>query len=155
METKELLYIAQQDPILKQYFKGVFPSDRLPKTGAFIANIDPHNKPGSHWVAFWLPNIYFDSYGRPPDPAFELAKRESWTWNSKRLQGCLGSACGQYCIYFLVLFCRGYTMQEIVSVFNSSNLVENDLLVKDFVNDVFDVQTKAYDFDFIVNQIGV
>ena len=58
---------------------GVFPAYHLPSTAllrsrsrdvCFIANTDPHNRPGSHWLAFYYRARfrtleYFDSYGFP------------------------------------------------------------------------------------------
>ena len=46
------------DPVLAPVMKGVFPSDKLliVKTypSAMIANTDPHNQPGTHWIAMYF-----------------------------------------------------------------------------------------------------
>ncbi|KAL6423085.1 hypothetical protein ACFW04_010516 [Cataglyphis niger] len=53
---------------------GVYPADRVPRvwtrSTAIVANTDEHNRPGEHWVAFFLDEhgsaTYFDSYGISP-----------------------------------------------------------------------------------------
>ena len=53
---------------------GVYAADRLPRvwtrSTAIVANTDEHNRPGKHWVAFYIDEhghgTYFDSYGLPP-----------------------------------------------------------------------------------------
>ena len=43
--------------------------DRFPC--GFVANTDPSDEPGAHWVAFYFQSErkgeFFDSYGKPPD----------------------------------------------------------------------------------------
>lgn len=57
--------------IFGSLFKGVYPSDRIPKLNILkqyaIINLDKSNEPGSHWVSIaWKNgNIYlYDSFGR-------------------------------------------------------------------------------------------
>jgi hypothetical protein len=58
--------------LLSVKFKGVFPSDRIPKLNDLapycILNLDRSNQPGSHWIAMAKHGdncILFDSFGRP------------------------------------------------------------------------------------------
>ena len=72
--TQELWQVSLHDPALAIAMRGVFPSDKLPiiKTypAALIANTDPHDQPGTHWIAMYFESPYesefFDSYGFPP-----------------------------------------------------------------------------------------
>ena len=78
-----------------KHFKGVFPINKVtaiqPKKEeyvTFIANLQPDNLPGNHWVAVRRTNeycgFYFDSYGRLPPPEIQmwLTKNSSkWTYN--------------------------------------------------------------------------
>ena len=56
-------------------FLGVFASNELPSKipiypSGLIANTDPNNKPGQHWVAMFLEEDkeeFFDTYGLPPN----------------------------------------------------------------------------------------
>ena len=55
-------------------FKGVFPCDQLPYDANLpiniIANTDPANLPGEHWICISIKKNgrgqYFDSFGLPP-----------------------------------------------------------------------------------------
>ena len=56
--TQELWQAALRDPVLAPQMQGVFPSDKLPviKTypAGLISNTDPHDLPGTHWVAMYF-----------------------------------------------------------------------------------------------------
>lgn len=100
---------------LKGYkgFLGVYPSDNLPdlKPGeGLIANTDPHNKPGQHWVAFYKNNTdtleYFDSFGLPPlVPYFRKyinrSAHDRFTYSTVQLQHESSETCGNHCIAFI------------------------------------------------------
>ena len=62
-----IIYASQMGRVMmaesnrKQQFRGVFAANRLPKRvsrypSAYIVNTDPASKPGTHWVAFYLPS---------------------------------------------------------------------------------------------------
>ena len=72
MNTRQITKVLEKDPVTKLYFQGVFPSDQLPSSilrypAVLVANVDPHEKPGSHWCAFYFTQDqkgeFFDSYG--------------------------------------------------------------------------------------------
>ena len=73
--TFELWQAALQDPMVASIMQGVFPRDKLPVVNTYpsgmIANTDPHDQPGTHWVAMYFispwETEFFDSYGFPPD----------------------------------------------------------------------------------------
>ena len=74
LTTRQLDYLASQDPYLEPIFKGVFASDQLPKEkdiqtrSAYIVNVDTHDKEGSHCLSIFVENDQcevFDSYGLP------------------------------------------------------------------------------------------
>ena len=73
MDNFEIANILQSDWLVRPCFRGVYPSNRLPKrlrkgiAHALIINIDPDTKPGSHWYfnPFGLAT-YLDSFGFPP-----------------------------------------------------------------------------------------
>ncbi|EGG18240.1 hypothetical protein DFA_03727 [Cavenderia fasciculata] len=79
------LYDSEIERIMKPYhrkgFERVIASDQLnllePKSKmSFIMNLDPHNKPGSHWVAVYIDADkdksveYYDSFGLEPTDDF-------------------------------------------------------------------------------------
>jgi len=137
-------------------FLGVYAADRLPLnlqiSSCLVANTDPHDKPGQHWIAIFIDHEgngeYFDSYGRPPLKEIEYFLPKSYIYNQKRLQGITTAVCGQYCIYYLTNRSKGHTLQAIVNSF-SRNCTENDALVKRFVDKNFKMTTQMYDFSQI------
>ena len=56
--TQELWQAALRDPVLAPQMQGVFPSDKIlvVKTylSGLISNTDPHDLPGTHFVAILL-----------------------------------------------------------------------------------------------------
>lgn len=69
--TFELWQAALQDPILAPVKQGVFPRDKLHIVNKYpsglIANTDPRDQSGTHWVAMYFispwESEFFDSYG--------------------------------------------------------------------------------------------
>jgi hypothetical protein len=139
------------------YLKKIPPSRLLP--AGYIVNTAPSSHDGEHWVAFYFTEDtaeFFDSYGQDPKP--EMVKflasygHRSWATNGRRLQGSLSTVCGQYCIFFLTLRTRGWSMKEIDGQFG----VEyewNDNLVAAFVNKHFRLNTKVLNYDFIIQSV--
>jgi len=75
MNTKQLDSILRTDKATRTQFQGVYASDLLPALvesypGCYIANEDPSDREGSHWVAFYFTNDgkaeFWDSYGQSP-----------------------------------------------------------------------------------------
>ena len=59
MNTSQIAAVLKTGPITCKKF--VFSSNQLPKVidrfpYGFMANTDPSNKPGTHWVAFYFPS---------------------------------------------------------------------------------------------------
>ncbi len=57
MNSREIESLLLSDKFAAGYFIGVFAADQLPGKvfpGAYIVNTDESNKPGQHWVAFFL-----------------------------------------------------------------------------------------------------
>lgn len=117
---------------------GVFPCNKLPskiKKPAFIvANTDPSNKPGEHWVAFYFPTKghaeFFDSFGQPPNKRFftNFLKRHSRKYiiNNIRFQGNFSSTCGNYCCLFLYYRSIGKTLKQFSNKFSPYDFESND-----------------------------
>jgi hypothetical protein len=159
------IFTLLHSTIPKQFY-GVFPSDQLPSKVAvfpacFVNNTDPSGKPGSHWVAIYIDSNkrgeYFDSYGRPPEilaiKSFLNEYSECWGYNEKRLQGLFSSVCGHYCIYFILQRAFGTPMSSFLDKFSSEEYEENDHLITEWLNENFELDTDAYNIDFIVNQV--
>ena len=123
-------------------YRGTFSCDTLPSgvTGLMIANTDPQDKPGEHWIAIYLSpdgkhGEYFDSFGRRPPATFETFLNDNclvWTFNTRQLQSIVSNMCGYYCIYFCLLRSRGFDMQKIVNTFTTDTGF-NDILVHELL----------------------
>jgi len=74
LTTRQLDYLARQDPYLEPLFESMFASDQLPKEkdietrSAYIVNVDTCDKQGLHWLSIFVgkdqPEV-FRSYGVP------------------------------------------------------------------------------------------
>ena len=90
-------------------FLGVYPSDLFPyirpnKPFCFVANTDPSNMPGSHWVAYVRasytnPIEFFDSYGLP-ESFYELPLHAN-VKSFKSLQSPFSRVYGHYCSMYI------------------------------------------------------
>jgi hypothetical protein len=145
MNVIELDRAARLDPMSRRHFLGVYARNRLPRCLPFgqcyfIANTDPSNEPGTHWVAFYFNTAkrtaeYFDSYGQSPSayPTFEGYLRthaRHVSYNFKRIQALDSTACGHYCLYYLYQRSRGKSLSTdaILKRFGA-NPVRNDQIV--------------------------
>jgi len=74
-DTWTLHNICQQDEFIRRYFLDVYGADQVPCQAPYprgaIANTDPIDLPGQHWVGlFWVgphQGEFFDSYAMKPD----------------------------------------------------------------------------------------
>lgn len=107
-----------------------------------ICNHDPHNLPGSHWVAVLIDNInktieYYDSTANSPTKELKILLNKfkkmypdyKYKFNHLRHQN-KDSECGVYSIYFLVQRLLGYDFNDIIknivnddSIFNYRNVI--------------------------------
>lgn len=138
MNTIELVHALRNNATTKKFFKGVFPCDHLPriirKPACVIANTDPANKRGTHWVAFYFPSKgpaeYFDSFGNYPSNKFFRrflhANSKLFVNNKKRLQSAFSSTCGHYCSVFLYSRCKGKSLKRFLRRFSLKEFGEND-----------------------------
>jgi hypothetical protein len=92
------------------FFAGVHPADRAPPrsghTEFYVQNIDPSDKPGTHWVAIArVPghrDLLFDSFARPPSATFlpHLQGRVESTEDDVDQHPHDSTHCGQLCMAF-------------------------------------------------------
>ncbi len=151
MNTNQVRHALEQDAFTCKMLCGVFPSDKLLQTlekypCRFVANTDPSGKPGTHWVAFYIPSEgegeFFDSYGQPPsfyrDSFADFLNKHSYEWkfNTHKLQSVWSDVCKQYCIFYLSHRARGFSMNKIAQLFNDNTML-NDTSVSQFVKNNF------------------
>ncbi len=140
MNTIELINILTEDKFSKKLFCGVLPIDELKnftfrKPCSLIVNTDESSKPGEHWIALFITKNgyleYFDSYGIKPfkKEIFQFIKKHQMKliFNKKKIQNSLSINCGKFCLLFVLLRTRGFTMKKIIRFF--VNTKYNDLLI--------------------------
>ena len=94
---------------------------------------------------------FFDSYGRSPNSNSVYFVRwldtyaKSIVINDKQLHSDNSTLCGLYCILFLRQRFHGQTMQDIVSMFDSTNACANDEYVYDFISNAYSCCVQADD----------
>ena len=133
MNTTQLRRILAKDNYVRPHLLTVCPHDLLQhhierastkrRTAAIVFNLDPSHLPGSHWVAVFLDLVkgqaeYFDSTGLPPDPACRQllekhCSRKPLLYNKRILQEDT-MVCGQFCVVFLKLRCRGRSFKQCI-----------------------------------------
>jgi len=89
-----------------------------------VFNLDPHDRPGSHWVCAFIDLIknaayYYDSYGYEPCAEIRRLLRRcreqgctNIFWNDIRHQK-KKSECGTYCMYVILSLLAGKTFADI------------------------------------------
>lgn len=126
-------------------FLGVYARNRLPrglnlKSFSLVANTDPDNRNGQHWIAIHVDENghgeYYDPFGFPPlHKAFEhFLDRQCtfWTYNYVPIQHPTSIVCGQHCIFYLIMKHKGYQMHQITKLL-SKDLHANTYFVDEFV----------------------
>jgi len=115
--------------------------NNISKVG-IIFNLDPHNNPGSHWVAMYMDLnkqvvYFFDSYGSSPpsevqilverlqEQAQELGFELKYDYSKIRHQY-ENSECGVYSIYFIIQLLEGKKTFESMQKTRIPDKVVND-----------------------------
>lgn len=89
---------------------GVFSKDLIPKLkkGFYVINIQNSNDGnGSHWTCLLCDdeNFYFDSFGSPSPVEIQNNLKE-YFFNDKQIQNTNSSACGWFCIAFIIFMSK-------------------------------------------------
>jgi len=104
------------------------------KAIGIIFNLDPHDRPGSHWVCAFIDlntmsAYYYDSYGYEPCPEIRRLLRrcreqgcKQIVWNDIRHQR-KKSECGTYCMFIIISLLKGKTFSDLCK-----NRVEDDIM---------------------------
>jgi hypothetical protein len=99
-----------------------------------IFNLDPHDRPGSHWVCAFIDLVkmetyYYDSYGYEPCAQIRRLLRrcrqqgcKQIIWNDIRHQR-KTSECGTYCMYIIISLLKGQSFASLCK-----NRVDDDTM---------------------------
>ena len=162
--TKEILRALKGNYYASPVVLGVFPSDRLPeqvpRPSCLVVNTDPSDKPGAHWVAIYVAAEgtidYFDSYGLDPlvPSIVEWIGKfgDEINVNRRTLQSLMSATCGQHCIYFLLMRCKGLPMHQIVDMLSDSPFI-NDSFVTAYINKNCNIKCEVFDENVLVQQL--
>ena len=105
MKTIDVEESLLSDEMTRMIAGGVYAADRLPRTIThrpllYIANTDPHFKPGRHWVVIYFGEEhieYFDPLGKQPNIIIEdyltLMGPNGYLRNVRRVQAILLVLC--------------------------------------------------------------
>jgi hypothetical protein len=144
MDSIQLTQKLRSDPICNPQFAGVYASDELPqsvdrKPRLFIVNTDVSRGFGIHWVALYFPidepAEFFNSIGHPPDSHFHRFLQNNgptYMFQKRRLQGFGSRTCGQFCLFYALHRCRGWTLEKIVDFFKGQKEWQNDETIRHF-----------------------
>jgi hypothetical protein len=138
LTTQDIKCIVMSKKHSKLYFKGVFPSDRLPSSvslpAALVVNFDSSEQAGSHWVSMIIDCHgvceYFDSFAMKPmirdHIIFMKNNSRKIIYNKQCLQSLESSLCGHYCCLFIYFRSAGIPMKLFVNLYTVRNNYEND-----------------------------
>lgn len=151
MNTLEISKLLSTHPVTAKVYVGTFPSDMMPRCilkrpAICVANSDPHNLGGQHWLGFYLSDVcddvvdYFDSYGnKPSDPTFiSFLQRNGdvCVYNNKLMQDFTTDSCGMFVCLFLLFRCLGYSHEHFQRLF-TRNLKSNEIIVSQLFTESF------------------
>ena len=128
--TSQLEMNSQQiDRVIRRHvrrFDGIYSIDNLPRHDGpklLVANTDPADRPGEHWIAISVDDHgngqYFDSFGRAPlKRCKDYMNRHyrRWTYNRMQFQSVASELCGHYCIVWCLLNGRKIDLCNLLSV---------------------------------------
>ena len=150
MKIKALTTMDIEKALFKDFFTqkcflGVFPRDEMPSIifypSCFIVNTEPSFKKGEHWLAMYFDKsrncFFFDSFGHDPS-FFNMSKyikkySSGIKYNKDCIQDNFSDTCGHYCVFFLLLINRGFSLDRIISFFNLKYFDLNDFNIS-FIN---------------------
>lgn len=105
-----------------------------------VLNTAPSYTKGEHWCATYFDRgtcEFFDPYGRSPDAyhftPLLFTRCETIVYNKEKVQGDLSTTCGLHCLFFCLKRARGYTPDEIMSLYEDGRLRKNDNMIYEYM----------------------
>ena len=123
--------------------KGIFMKDELPsklKTGFYVINLasEKSHNGGTHWTALYYDSkhsYYFDPFGFLAPTEVEQ-KLNRYTFNNKQIQNLKSTACGYYCVAFIIFMSERKNKKIGFKIFVdefSTNTKKNDKLLYNYL----------------------
>ena len=144
MNTLQINEIIEKDSYAKKYYLGTVALDQLPQfikyPSCFILNNQKSNQPGQHWIAIYFGKNqkaeFFDSFGQSAKyynlENYIKTRSKGFVNSNIKLQSNYSTFCGYYCVLYILLKSRGWTLSKILKQFKSPRL--NDKLIKRLIN---------------------
>ena len=146
LSSVDIFRILEDCAITRKHFVNVFAHDQLPsynirkRKWIIVCNASPSSSRGTHWFLLFKENDtieLIDSLGANPTtynlvPFLKSQNTDQCVYNSMRLQSLQSKVCGHYCLFFAFWRCMGYTLEDILQIFNEVDLNDNDSLVLRF-----------------------
>ena len=132
MNKLELETYMTADCRISSDYGGMVPKDFLSlqtvKPSFYMINQDTSDIAGSHWIAMFHDTMteYLDPLVKTPDEEFVsylTLQSERYIFNNRRSQCRVSNLCRQYCLFYCYFRSRGYSMQDILGMFDESNLL--------------------------------
>jgi hypothetical protein len=139
LSDMDIIHILKSQKIK---LNGVYMKDELPsklKSGFYIINLQSSNiGNGTHWTALYYNSkhsYYFDAFGFLAPVEVEK-KLNGYTYNDKQIQNLKSTACGYYCIAFIIFMYGIKDMKLRFKLFVdafSSNSKDNDKFLYNYL----------------------
>ena len=147
MNTFQIEEVCRSDPMIAAHFAGVYARDKLPEfpeLGKFyVCNTDKQDNIGSHWIVMFINNFrneYFDSLADDMvHNEFSNFMNSCYERASVQTQESFSTVCGQYCIFYMSLRVRGFSIKDIVYILNEQDDV-SDVFVIGFIKALYGVK---------------
>ena len=151
MKSSDITRICSLHLHTRPKFGGCVGADGLPLKIAFypvffICNSENWSEEGFHWLLIMIKSDkdkpqFFDSVGKSPGhyskdiEDFLIANSKGgYIVNDVRVQQHNTNSCASYCLTVADFFCQGYTLEQIMPLFDKENLTKNEILVNTYVN---------------------
>lgn len=176
MNASQLYSILMSDDAVRESgFLGVFPVDLIPLAAlkfpcSLVINTKPHTHPGEHWIlaiksAEDRKGYLFDSFGRTsfnlPEVGEIFENCEDFWHNEIAFQSPHTTTCGQYVVFFLTHFARGYSTANIQRLlFDCGDKAAQDAFIWNWLRETYSPadsslrKVPVVDFPFILDQIA-
>lgn len=130
MNTKQLFYALDCNPVTRSFFGGVFACDHLEdiivRPQLIVCNTDPSGEEGEHWVVFFFEGTgveFFDSLGNSFEKYRQAAKHfavfaarysDSVQMSGIKIQPPQTDICGELCLFYSYHRCKDESLSEIL-----------------------------------------
>lgn len=139
LSNKDIYKILKSQGI---QLNGIYMKDELPNklnSGFYVINLQSSNDgDGTHWTALYYQpkqSYYFDAYGFLAPIEVE-EKLKSYIYNNKQIQNYNSTACGYYCISFILSMNKQKNKEigfkKFIDVF-SNNSKKNDEILYNYL----------------------